>query len=99
MPRVTLLSLAVVICLVSLFAPAAIASEETPATATTAPLMTKEELKPMLGQPDLIVIDVRLDFQRKGDTAKIKGAILEYPGLPIESWLTKYPKDKTLVLY
>jgi hypothetical protein len=63
-----------------------------------APKMTKEELKPMLGSKDLIVIDVRLDEQWRFSNRKIPGAVHENPAIPSE-WMDKYPKDKTLVFY
>jgi len=62
------------------------------------PRMTKEELKAMLGKPDLIIIDVRTGSDWTGSDLKIKGAVREDPG-NIESWANKYSKDKTLVLY
>jgi 3-mercaptopyruvate sulfurtransferase SseA len=62
------------------------------------PRMTKEELKAMLGNPDLVIIDVRREADWTGSDSKIKGAVREDPGA-IKGWATKYPKDKTLVLY
>jgi predicted sulfurtransferase len=63
-----------------------------------APRMTKEELKALLGQPDLIIIDVRTGSDWTASDLKIKGAVREDPE-NIESWANKYAKDKTLVLY
>ena len=63
-----------------------------------APRMTKEELKPMLGKPDLVVIDIRLEEQWKFSNRKIPGAVHENPTVP-DTWMKKYPKDKTLVFY
>ncbi len=60
--------------------------------------MTKEELKVKLGNPDLIVIDVRLGKDWTGSDLKIKGAVREDPQA-LDSWAKKYPKDKTLVFY
>lgn len=60
--------------------------------------MTKEELKAMLGKPDLIIIDVRTGSDWLGSDLKIKGAIREDPE-DVGSWAKKYSKDKTLVLY
>jgi hypothetical protein len=62
------------------------------------PRMTKDELKALLGSPDLLIVDVRLDRDWKGSDLKIKGAIREEPR-DVESWANKYSKDKTLVLY
>jgi rhodanese-related sulfurtransferase len=62
------------------------------------PRMTKDELKAMLGNPDLVIIDVRLERDWNKSDSKIKGAVREEP-VHIESWANKYPKDKILVLY
>ncbi len=66
--------------------------------AADVPRMTKEELKALLDNPDLIVIDVRTQQNWKESDLKIKGAVREDPGA-VESWANKYPKDKILVLY
>ena len=68
------------------------------ARSAEAPRMAREELKAMLGNPDVVVIDVRTPGDWKGSDSKIKGSVREEPGA-IESWVMKYPKDKTLVLY
>jgi rhodanese-related sulfurtransferase len=60
--------------------------------------MTKEELKGLLSDPDLIIVDVRLGRDWTGSDLKIKGAVREDPE-NIESWANKYSKDKTIVLY
>lgn len=70
---------------------------ETP-TEHKAPRMTKEQLKPLLGRSDLVVIDVRLDEQWRFSNRKIKGAIHENPAVP-ETWMDKYGNDKTIVFY
>jgi hypothetical protein len=69
-----------------------------PAIAADVPRITKEELKSMLGNPDVVILDVRGAKQWKASKKKIKGAVWEDPG-DTESWTDKYPKDKTLVLY
>ena len=63
-----------------------------------APRMTKDELKAMLGNPDLIIIDVRYGKDWTESDVKIKGAVREDPEA-FDSWANKYPKDKTLVFY
>ena len=60
--------------------------------------MTKEQLRPLLGKPDVIVIDVRTNYDWDNSKAKIPGALRE-EGMKFASWMNKYPKDKTLVLY
>ena len=62
------------------------------------PRMTKEDLKPLVGDPNVIVIDVRATGDWDKDTLMIKGAIRQDP-MNVASWMDKYPKDKTLVFY
>jgi rhodanese-related sulfurtransferase len=68
------------------------------AKAAEVPRMTKDELKAMLGNPDLVILDVRTQSDWKGSDLKIQGAIREDPE-SVKSWAGKYPKNKTLVLY
>ncbi len=63
------------------------------------PRMSKEELKSMLGKPDVIIIDVRQPVDLAKSTMMIKGAVREDPKQEVKSWADKYPKDKTIVLY
>ena len=60
--------------------------------------MTKEELKSMLGNPDVIIVDVRQPGDYDASGTKIKGAVREDPRA-VPTWMAKYPKDKTLVFY
>jgi len=66
--------------------------------AADVPRMSKEELKAQLGNPDIIIMDVRTEGDWKSSQYKISGAVRENPST-VESWMAKYPKDKTLVLY
>jgi rhodanese-related sulfurtransferase len=61
-------------------------------------MMTKEQLLSMLGKPDVIIIDVRTNYDWDHSDVKIKGAVRE-EGMKFGSWMKKYPKDKTIVLY
>jgi rhodanese-related sulfurtransferase len=67
-------------------------------SAEDVPRITKEELKAMLGNPNLVVIDVRANVDWVGSNLKIKGAVREEPR-KVNSWMDKYPKDKALVFY
>jgi rhodanese-related sulfurtransferase len=62
------------------------------------PRITKEELKEMLGKPEVIVVDVRAASDWTASTTKIRGAVREETD-KIDSWMSKYSKDKTLVFY
>jgi rhodanese-related sulfurtransferase len=81
---------------VALFAFVSYAS--TGSLAAEAPRMEKEQLKAQLGNPDVVVLDVRAFTDWVMTKAKIKGAVRENPR-DIEDWSGKYPKDKTIVLY
>lgn len=63
------------------------------------PRMTKEELKSLLGNPDVVVLDVRLEGEWNRSGLKIQGAVREDPEKDYKTWASKYPKDKTLVFY
>ncbi len=63
-----------------------------------APRITKDELKALLGKPDVILLDVRTGNDWKNSNLKIQGAIREEPG-EIKSWSKKYSKEQTIVLY
>jgi rhodanese-related sulfurtransferase len=60
--------------------------------------MTKEQLLPLLGKSDVIIIDVSSNEGWEARDKKIPGALREEP-MKFESWMNKYPKDKTIVLY
>jgi rhodanese-related sulfurtransferase len=69
-----------------------------PVRADDSHMMTKEQLLPLLGKSDVIIIDVRSKYDWDESKVKIKGAIRQ-DGLKFGSWMKKYPKDKTIVLY
>ncbi len=60
--------------------------------------ITKEELLPLLGNPDVTIIDLRFGREWYGSDIKIKCATREDPMKPGQ-WMDKYPKEKMLVLY
>jgi hypothetical protein len=70
-----------------------------PALTAEVPRMTKEELKSLLGNPGIIILDVRAGFDWDDSGWKIPGALREDPRKELRSWVGKYPKEKTLILY
>lgn len=62
------------------------------------PRMSRDELKSMLNDPALVLIDVRKDDDWNASQTKIKGAVRE-SGDKVVAWAANYPKDRTLVLY
>jgi rhodanese-related sulfurtransferase len=87
---ILLAAIAMVLAVVAFFA--------APVAAQDVKKMTIEELKGMLGNPDLVVIDVRRQGDWKSSKVKIKGAVREDQD-KVDAWMSKYPKDKTLVFY
>ncbi len=62
------------------------------------PRMKKDELKAMMDNSDLVIVDVRAQSDWKDGDSKIKGAVREDPE-SVKSWVGKYSKDKIFVLY
>ncbi len=62
------------------------------------PRMTKEELKPLLGKPGVVVLDVRMEKQWESSDAKIQGAS-HLREEDVESWAKAQDRSKTYVLY
>ena len=60
--------------------------------------MEKEELKSMLGDSDLIILDVRPQEQWLLSNKKIAGAVHADPDA-VDSWAGKYSKDKRFIIY
>jgi rhodanese-related sulfurtransferase len=69
-----------------------------PAMSQEVARISKEDLKEMLGKPDAVIVDVRTGSDWNASTFKIKGAVREEAD-KVESWIEKYPRDKTLVFY
>lgn len=63
-----------------------------------APRMTKEELKARLGDPELLILDLRRGGDWTDSEHKIQGAIRQ-EDKPYLAWAIQYPKAQTLVLY
>ena len=60
------------------------------------PRITKEELKTLLGSPEVVILDVRLGGGN--DPRRITGSVYEDPE-KVSVWAPKYPKEKKIVLY
>ena len=65
--------------------------------AADAPRISPTVLKALLGNPEVVVIDVRRGSDYDGSSTRIKGAVRESE--KDISWSGKYGKDKLLVLY
>jgi rhodanese-related sulfurtransferase len=60
--------------------------------------ISKEQLIGLFDKSDLVILDVRTKRDWKASKYKIKGAERAAPGY-FNSWISRYPKDKTIVLY
>lgn len=61
-----------------------------------APRIGQEEVRAMLGQPDVVILDVRVEEDWKKSDWKIRGAVRQNPE-KIKEWSNQYPKEKTYV--
>ena len=62
------------------------------------PRITKEELKPIMGEADVVILDVRTGRDWSSSEFKIQGAV-RVDAKKITEWEGNYTKDKKLVLY
>ena len=77
---------------------ASLGFQATAAMSAEVPRMSKEDLNAKLDDPDVVILDVRTGSDWKASEFKIKGAI-RVSAKNVDSWASKYAKDKTLVLY
>jgi rhodanese-related sulfurtransferase len=68
-------------------------------SADTAPRITKEQLLPLIGNPDVVIVDARQPKDWDASQSKIKGAIRLDPSQDLQAALSKLPKEKTIVFY
>jgi len=68
------------------------------ATAANTSKITKEELKKIMGEDTVLILDVRTGRDWSSSEFKIKGAQRANPR-EFNTWSDKYPKENTLILY
>ncbi len=89
--RAIYLSLLIAATSVLLFAAAARAAEE-------APRISREEVRPLIGDPGVMILDARTGWGWKESDKKIKGAVRVDPA-DVGSWAGSLPKGKLIVVY
>jgi predicted sulfurtransferase len=62
------------------------------------PRVEKDTLKGWLGDPNVLLVDVRADGDWKSSDKKIKGAVRQDPK-EVKKWAAALAKDKKIVLY
>lgn len=66
--------------------------------AEEAPRIAREEVKPLLDDPDVSILDARLARDWKSSGRKIRNAVRVDP-LDVGVWAAAYPKDRKLIVY
>jgi hypothetical protein len=89
--------IAVVVFLAVLFGGVCHAGEAAP-TPDSVPRMAIDDLKAQMGNPGVIILDVRATHDWDENDVMVKGAVREDPS-KLESWINKYPSDKIIILY
>jgi hypothetical protein len=67
-------------------------------SAEDAPRISKEEVRTLLGNPGVIILDARTGSSWSLSVRKIKGAVRVDPA-DVNSWAGGLPKDKKIVVY
>jgi hypothetical protein len=68
------------------------------AAAPETPRVDKETLKGWLGDPRMVIVDVRAGDDWQDSKTKIKGAVRQDPK-EVQTWAASLPKEKKVVLY
>ena len=68
------------------------------AAAPEAPRIDKETVKGWVGNPQVVIVDVRAGSDWQESKTKIKGAVRQDPK-GVQTWAASLPKEKKIVLY
>lgn len=66
--------------------------------AEDAPRIAKEEVKALLNDPNIAILDARIAPDWKKSDQRIKGAVRVDPH-DVGAWAGNYPKDKKIIVY
>jgi predicted sulfurtransferase len=69
-----------------------------PSSVEQVPRLTKEQVRDMLGKPDVVIVDIRFIKQYEQSDRKLPGAVFVQPE-NFDEFVKNQPKDKTYVLY
>jgi rhodanese-related sulfurtransferase len=79
------------LAIVWIFSAVSIAAED-------APRITKEEVKTLLNDPKVVILDARILSDWKKSDKKIKGAVRVDPH-DVGAWAGNYSKEKKIIVY
>ena len=70
-----------------------------PSSVEQVPRLTKEQVKDMLGKPDVVIVDIRFIKQYEQSDSRLPGAVFVQPE-SFDEFVKNFPKkDNTYVLY
>ncbi len=87
-----------VMILLLMFACSVVTAAASSPSTDDAPRITKEEVKALIGDPGVVILDARTDWSWSGSDRKIKGAMRVEPN-DVASWAGSIPKGKMVVVY
>ena len=93
-PRVCL----ILFCSTALILVALTGYSAPPSSVEQVPRLTKEQVRDMLGKPDVVIVDIRFIKQYEQSDRKLPGAVFVQPE-NFDEFAKNNPKDKTYVLY
>jgi hypothetical protein len=93
-PRVCL----ILFCSTALILVALTGYSAPPSSVEQVPRLTKEQVRDMLGKPDVVIVDIRFIKQYEQSDRKLPGAVFVQPE-NFDEFVKNQPKDKTYVLY
>jgi len=93
-PRVCL----ILFCSTALILVALTGYSAPPSSVEQVPRLTKEQVRDMLGKPDVVIIDIRFIKQYEQSDRKLPGAVFVQPE-NFDEFVKNRPKDNTYVLY
>jgi hypothetical protein len=67
-------------------------------SAEGAPRIDKDTVKGWIGNPQVVIVDVRAGSDWQDSKTKIKGAVRQDPQ-GVQAWAASLPKEKKIVLY
>ena len=88
-----------ILLLVALLLPVAFTGHSAPPSSVEqVPRLTMDQVKDMLGKPDVVIVDIRYIKQYEESDRKLPGAVFVQPE-GLDEFAQKYPKDKTYIFY
>jgi hypothetical protein len=97
--KLKLLMIAAVLVVLSFALPLApVLSAEQGLSISSAPKVTKEQIKELVGKEGFFLLDVRPNEQWRATPVKLPGAVHEDPE-DVAAWASRYRKDAKIVTY